>query len=417
LTPRNRSRNRVLLLALLVGIVSFVVTRQRSRQVPPQGDEPGWITSGYYHTELVLQGDWRLQRWSNPELQSWGSKNMQLGKWLLGVPLEVYELRTGRRFYGFYDFNRSLAENVQAGNIPPEDILAVARGVSCVFAAFTCVGIFLMGWYAQDEWTGLLAAALTLAVPPYAKWSATALTDGFYVCFLVWGALAGWLFLRAATGRSAWKLAALCGLLAGLACSVKITGIVVGGGVFAACLAYRWAVGGLKRRELAWCALVFVCLSLVVTYGLNPYLWPTMKEPAAVEWRRFPSMFLRWKHFMEEQKARGLAEWTENRWLQIHRELLVRLTPFGAEGPLVLGSLIWLGLRLRRSIRKREVDPWAVPAAFFLVNYLFILFFMVLAWHRYYLTTLVAMQVPVAGVLVAAATWLARRRRLASGSP
>src|SRR5262245_10929464 len=103
--------SRRFLVGLLV-VVSVSATRLVAQlpTTPFHPDEANWITASMYYTRLVVSGNLDAVAWRGDHLRAWGALNPQLGKWLIGVPLTVHEHRTGRRFDGWYDFNRTLEE-------------------------------------------------------------------------------------------------------------------------------------------------------------------------------------------------------------------------------------------------------------------------------------------------------------------
>jgi 4-amino-4-deoxy-L-arabinose transferase-like glycosyltransferase len=437
-------RKRLIAITLVVALVSLFAWLRVARTARFFGDESGWISTAYYYTDLALTGDLRLEPWEGREHREWGSQNMQLAKWMLGVPLKLHEQRTGERFYGYYRFSATRTENRSLDRIPPKRILRAARYGMALVAAGTCVLLFLIGYRTQNIWAGVVAAALTLASKPGVAF-AQSVADGPYVFFLVAGALACGFFLSAPDGKRSSVWAVICGVTAGLACSVKITGLVVGGGVFAACLAYRMWLHTTKPKEAPKLAALAAGTALLVTYALNPFLWPTMQdphevvmarleaderrfearyghlgmrpmtrkelEPYASPYLRLPMMFPRWKRSQELQTRQGRSRWNGSRVVVLNSRTFGELQALPGSGALVIGGLAWAAVRVARRRREDGPDPWFLPLAFFLVNYAFILVLMPHNWDRYYLPTLVAGNILAALAIAAAAESLIRRRK------
>ena len=417
-----------------IGVIGAWVMLAKTGTVPFHGDETGWIRSAYHYTDLLSAPRWTLEDWEGFGQGPWGSLNMQLGKWLLGFPLVAYRSRTGHELD--LDAERQTALGKAPEARPPADVLCVARTTSAIVAALVCMVVFLLGAYAQGIGVGVLAAGLTLLTGYFTRWGARAAPDGLYLLFLLLTALAALGLTKARTARDVVGFAALAGVATGLATSVKVTGLPLGLALVAVCLVDRGWLRLSRTRTLVVSMAVHAGCALIVIYGLNPYLWPSVRpqdstrlirriraqeiansrtdgvEPPAwmVEGRvspalRFPLLYFRWKRMMDVQQSRGLSTWPGGRAIGLHRSLFSRASTFPAGGLLILLGMAWGLARAWRSVRARRPDPWLVPIAFFFVNYLFILAFLVLNWDRYYIPTLVAGQLLAAGSIAA----LARR--------
>lgn len=396
-------------MAVLVLVVSSGVLFRAVPTTSFHGDESGWITSGYYYTRLLLSGDTELRRWEGRSCASWGSLNMNLGKWLFGFPLLLQPSRERPEFRAFYDFNVSLEENRARGRVPPAETLAVARRVSAVFGVLCCLALFALGTAAMNEWAGLLAAGLTLSHRLFVVSVTRAMTDSAYLFFLLGLAFLAVLFCRAERRGEVLKYSLGCGIFAGLACSIKITGLPLGAAVFGGCCLYRVVKGTLKVRVAAAGAGLALAAALLVVYALNPYFWPivaprevprtttsgslpsagTRSGPDWNSYRRFPRLFGKWKRYMEGQRAAGQSRWTGDRRIELHRSLLVRHGGVPWEGILLPLALLFT---LIRALRGRPGEPvaWWPVFWFCAANYLLILLFLVHNWDRYYLPTVVA---------------------------
>jgi 4-amino-4-deoxy-L-arabinose transferase-like glycosyltransferase len=394
------------------------------------GDEAGWISAGYYYTDLVRQLDFDRPKWDSPALDTFGSINMHVGEWLIGIPLEIDPQTRTRRFLGFYDFRLPLQWNLEHGNVPPRDILLRARFAPALFGVLCCFLVFAIAYWTFNVWAGLIAAALLMASSLFTTLASEAMTDVFYNFFLLAGCLA-LVALSKTLARSpsnnkrtsrAVILVCVCGVLAGLACSVKITGLVIAGGVFLAVMIqqYRFRVPRSQRKEFVFRVAAFSFCALLTVYALNPYFWPSwrdvhakviIQEVHALKSRgivaglsrqngnypqlanlaqplQFPRLFFRWRSMMEHDKKP--SEWQGNRFLTFHQNLF----SYRMNLP---GEFIFIGIGIVVLLRKNspagqpEYDrARVIPLLYFAFNYVFILLFMIDNWPRYYLPTMIA---------------------------
>ncbi len=411
-------------MAVLVLVVSAGVLFRAVHTTSFHGDESGWITSGYYYTHLLLSGDTELQRWEGRSCASWGYLNMNLGKWLFGFPLVFRASREQPEFGAFYDFNTSLEENRRRGLVPPRQALETARMVAAAFGVLCCLALFAAGTLALNEWAGLLAVALTLSHRLFIVSTTRAMTDSAYLFFLLALVFFAVRFCQAERRSEVLKTSLGCGLCAGLACSIKITGLPLGAAVFGGCCLYRLVQGTLKMRLVALGGALALVTSLLVVYALNPYFWPIVAPrqvragltsntvsaagaQSGLDWnsyRRFPRLFGKWKRYMDGQRAAGQSRWTGDRRIELHRSLLIRYGGIPGEVALVPVALLLVFYRAVWAKAGETVAWWPV-AWFCLANYLLILLFLVHNWDRYYLPTVIAGRL----VLAVAAVWLVSR--------
>ena len=406
------------------------------------GDESGWIASAYYYTGLVSAGDLDRTKWEGRELGPWGSLNMHVGEWLIGISLKGTGKIPPNAFSSLYDFDAPLYVNLREGRVPPRETLLRARRASAWFGAMCCVLVFAIGYVSFDVWTGLLAGALLMASNLFRILATQAMTDVFYLFFLLCGCLAIVLFAKATSRKRVVWIAGICGLLAGLACSVKITGLVIVGATFLLALLHRYdfriRMSWREWKEFAGIAGLFLCCALLTVYALNPYFWPSWKDmhtrgvareigamvqekisgkstegnggyPNLRELARpleFPRLYRRWKELMQGQQA--IHEWRHNRLLTIHAMLRSKdLNPPGEF--LFVGLGIWVLLWKRGTGCLSAPDGSRMVSLYYLfVNYIFILLFIQLNRPRYYLPTLAASHV-IAAVGIYAALSYARR--------
>ena len=424
--------------AVLVCVVSGVVLFSRIERTKFHGDESGWISSGGHYADLLLRGEVDRDKWACSQCGNWGSLNMHLGKWLIGIPQMLDTQARGRGFFNFYRFDTTLEENIREGRVPPRGILLRARSVSVAFGVLCCILVFAIGYFSFNTCVGLLASVLLMTNRLFVESATRAMTDVYYNFFLLSLCLAVILLSKNGLQGHVRKAALLCGIIAGLACSIKITGLVIGGCFFAAVVIREHVVHPSTKREVTRTLSVFGLGSLVVIYGLNPYFWPSPPAIVGTEIIReleglseaaitgnlhtyadtnshpqlsnlgsvlnFPRLFRRWEQTMAEQTRQESASWHGNRFLSFHKTLLFTYGSFP-------GDWIFLGIGAlcyfrespwRRESASREI--WLITCLYFVVNYVFILLFMKLNWDRYYLPTVIADRLLVAGGLYVTAT-------------
>ncbi len=412
--------------ALAVCILGGVILSLRLEHTKFIGDESGWISSGYYYTDLLLNRDFEMRNWNCPECGSWGSLNMHLGKWLIGIPLILDPQLQGRSFTKYYEFKSTLEENLEEGRIPPRDILLRARSASVVFGILCCLLVFVIGYSVYNVWIAWIAVFLLLSNELFIRSATRAMTDIYYNFFLLCLCLTVILLLKIREKKRALFVASLCGILAGLACSVKVTGIVVGGTLFLAVVIYMCHARKLRKTEIFQLLAAFSFFALVLVYALNPYFWPSWKEtrgkamiqelrlvsqdvkatkfnfndsieryPQLYSVFKFPMMFSRWSNKMDSQRSIRHATWSSgrNRFLSIHKRVFISYASFPLELIFLgIGILVHLPYIRRRyaALPNPQDELWHIPLLYFLINYIFILLFLKLNWERYYLPTVIA---------------------------
>ena len=274
--------NKLVIFLSLLSFISFLsgaILFKYTKEISFNGDESGWITSGYYYTDLLFKHDFDWDKWSCTKCGPWGNLNPHVGKWLIGIPLKVHSNKIGgREFFKFYDFTKSLQDNRKEGRIPPRDILLYARNVSAIFAVLCCLLIFAISYFCMKSWIGMIAVILLLANKLFIVSTTRAMTDVYYNFFLLCFCLAVIFLLKLRKETQMLWVSLLCGSFTGLACSVKITGIIIGGFIFLALIIYKGNIFKLRKKMIVLYSIVFFFSSIAVIYILNPYFWPSYKE-------------------------------------------------------------------------------------------------------------------------------------------
>ena len=439
-------------LGLLVCVVSALVIFPRIAKTEFAADEGGWISSGYYYTTLAQKRDFDWNKWFCRECQGFGRLNLHVGEFLFGIPMKIEKDSASPAFFGFYDVDHSYEENFRAGLVPPPAILIQARQVAATFGVLCCFMIFAVGFWACNPWVGLTAFGLLLSNSVFLKLSGQAMTDTFYNFFLLSVCLALVMLTKVRNRKAIFLLVCVTGVLTALACSVKITGLLLGTGFFLAVSGWRFwrARTGKKEMALTLAAFFVCCLSTV--YALNPFFWPSWNQmnggevvrelksfshdvstKKIIPWHRhdleqasfdypqlrnlshpveFPLLFGRWSHELRRHLDAGLANWNGNRLVRLHETLFQLSVPLA---PVSNGSLVENGFHLALNAVALLLAIVTIAGIYFLilsarsnathvvllvalcVNYLLIVLFMGLNWDRYYLPTMISVAL-VAGV-------------------
>jgi hypothetical protein len=418
------------LFGIAVCLMSAVFLSLQVEKTNFHGDESGWISSGRYYTHLLATADFRREKWECAECEGWGSLNMQVGKWLIGIPLELDQQSRDEAFSRYYDFKTSIDENVKKGLLPPRHTLNYARGASAIFGVFCCLLVFSLGCYVCNAFVGTIAATLVLFNSLFISLATRAMADVHYNFFLLCFALTIVRLVAVSDRKQALTLSGLCGLFAGLACSVKITGIVIGTASFLLAAGQRVWFGRSGKETALYQVGIFACSAFLIIYGLNPYFWPSPRKlwnaavfqelrsisgevistkhlPSDVRTRyphigtltymlEFPRLFGRWNNVMYQQQNWPSASWHGRRFMTLNSRLFFADATFPGQVILLATGIIAVTWKRFRDSCSIPLEATLACLQYFAVNYLFILAFMRLNWSRYYLPTLIA------GSLVAA---------------
>jgi 4-amino-4-deoxy-L-arabinose transferase-like glycosyltransferase len=427
----NNKRVRFLTALIAITLLSSVILFSKREKTSFFCDESGWISSGYYYTELLLRRDFDWQKWVCAPCGPWGSRlNPHLGQWLIGIPLVTLSPKGEPTFFNLYNWKQSFPDNKKEKRVPPRQTLLRARISPVVFGTLSCLVIFVIGYYVSGLWVGLIAVFFLLTHNLFLKVSTQAMTDIFYNFFLLCGCLASVLLLKLNQKFRLLSASLMCGVLAGLASSVKITGVIIGGLLFLCVVLYKKRISGLTKKDLTTYITTFSFSAIVIIYLLNPFFWPSFKNidvKSIVQEARslyeevihkkfsqenfsarypqlsnlarpleFPYMFIRWNNFMNEQVGRRLANWHENRLVTFHKKLLGSFSTFFLKWIFFYIGITLCIVRMIASLRNRKLFLWSIPLFYFAVNYFFILL-LKLNWNRYFLPSIMASGVIIAG--------------------
>ncbi len=393
-------------------------------------DEPGWVSSANYYTNLLLHGDFQHQKWECTQCENWGSLNPHLGQWIIGLFLKVQVPQQEPVFFNLYNFQISMDENIKQGNIPPRQILLPARSISAIFGILSGFLIFFIGYFSNNKWLGGIAALLLLGNQLFITLSTQAMTDVYYNFFLLCGCLSSVFLLRRCQDSNSLLVSSIYGCFAGLASSVKITGLLLAGLHFVLIILYIKMTCKLPIKNAIQYLAVFFFSALIIIYSLNPYFWPSFKEINGEQVIKevktiysevktgemktenmqekypqlsnlshpleFPYLFVRWNKLMDNQLKNYAWTWKENRLRVLHESLFIGLSTFPLEWCFFCIGMFFYGRTCVNAFHKRQLIKSVSPFLFFLVNYVFILAFMKISWDRYYLPPIIASKLIVA---------------------
>jgi len=446
-SPGKKKFMAFLVLVIVIPLLSSAILLKYREETKFHGDESGWISSGFYYTNLLLKGDFTWRKWHNDRLGPWGYMNPHLGKWFIGLPLKLYF--DDQEFSRQYDFAKTREENEKKGNIPPRELLLHSRAVSAILGGLCCLLIFTIGYACYNLWIGLIAAILLLSNKLFFIHATRTMTDITYNFLLICLGLWALLLLPKVSKKRMVLVSIFFGAFSGLACSVKITGIVVGGLFFTTILIYKYALHK-NRKEILLFLVVFCLSALAIVYILNPLFWPDFpmirgsllihelrsfpgelkkittarevpegntlemyveKYPQVTNLSHvflFPYLFVKWNSFMNSQKNLPSASWHGNRLRTFHKSLLIKHSTFIFEGFFLLVGFIICSKAMYNALKNKDLTLLSVPLLYFLSNYIFILISMKINWSRYYLSTIMASKIIIAVGIYGVCTYIYR---------
>lgn len=392
--------------ALLVLLGSLGLLLSKYRAVPFHSDESGWISAGNHYADLLLRFEFNEERWRCPECTTFGEMNLQLGKLLIGIPQRLLYNQSDP-FFGIYRTEKTLAWNQFQGLVPSDEALFQARVFSCVFGALCVTLLFLLG-ASVSPWVGLGAVVLLLGTGFFRDIACKALTDIHFNVFLLVVAGCVLLYAAARSARRAFVLSIVCGVATGLACSIKITGIVVGTGIYTIGLFYSHRVWRPSIRSCIARWTAFFGSAVAVIYLLNPVFWPSVEIRGGFpvvtrvsNLLEFPRLFPRWKAYQETIAKGGSPLVRSDRVVivrhgyggdkirKFHTDAFVSTASFSVEWVLLVVGLVFCVRRTVVSWQRREFDPAVLFLVSFVVNYLLVFVFQPVNFQRYFLPFLI----------------------------
>ncbi len=399
-------------LAVAAVVATVWIFREPIVREPFMGDEAVWIPSGNYYLGLILKGDFRNADWVANHLETGGNFNPHLGKVLLALGIRWHPNRmAGDTDYAtVYDWSKPPEWNRANGHMPSEGLLVRGRESAGVFVAGCAVLLLIAGTLVSGEIAGVLAVALVLASVTIQSLLALAVTDGHYNFFILCGFVSSLGLIRSQRTASFVGYSALMGVSAGLACSVKITGLPVVAFYYCLLLPTLWRAQGLTLRTGLYGPLTAIAAALIVVYTLNPFFWPFESPQMMLE---FPRLYVRTR---EAFAAMPNNTWgtPPDRWGGIHTYLFdSAFWAVPGEVFAFAGGVIVCGWSLVRGLMQRRVDPLGALLIYFVAHYVFIVSLIQFNWARYYLPVVFSMKLLTAvGIAVPlhwAWTWLRPR--------
>jgi hypothetical protein len=257
------------------------------------GDEGYWCHVGNTasHRFFVKQ-DFSDPFWTSQadtDSLTWVSnttRNPKVSAFLIGASLHFFGYAAYREELHF-DFSKSLAWNLEQGEILPPGVLYAARLPMALSAAITCLLLFFVGKRLAEGLAGGLAGGLCGALsslllalnPAWHQLTTRAMIDSPAVMFSVATLLCVLCFSQCTSERSAvyglfWSI--LTGMAAGLAAGSKLNGLLMIPflvGAFA-----LQGIGGQRIYLRVASALVSILVALGVFVALHPLLWHSTLE-------------------------------------------------------------------------------------------------------------------------------------------
>jgi len=411
------------------------------------GDEPGWISEGFYYVDLLIKRDFDREKWLNRKARMWGAFNLPLGKYIIGAPITIYSSHywNGKKYYGFYQWNGGgYEEQKRKGNVPPDEVLFAARRVSAFFGALCAGAVLILGYLVYNVWAGAIASLLLMFNGLYIETATRAMIDIYYNFFMVCFCIVAVWFLQSSSRWRTIILSALFGVIAGLACSVKLTGIIIGSLLFTSLAVYKMFIENKSRSDAANWALAAVVSSLLVIYALNPLFWisfakidvgalvnesrPLYKEVVREGIRkdemyaRYPqfanitkpfdffNMFFRWKNQNKWQTSWNKGKmWKKSKAIEFNSDFLFRHATIRFQWIFFLLGLAVFLTKIIKSIKDNQVSPFGVPLFFFLVNYVFLFLTLGVNWGRWYMAIIISGDIIAAVGIYEAVIWTGQK--------
>lgn len=251
-------------------------------------DERGWLASGLSYCDLVAQGDFTPSHWElQGVLLSFGDLNPHLGKVMLTLPAYRFAKRMEIEYKPQERFTSRDRMGIFSDTLPPPPakLLRLARRTAFFWACCTVAVMIAAAWWMAGRVAAVLFGYTILLNRFFLESASLAMTDFPYLFFLGLGLLCGIWLVRAPTSRQRTLAVALGFLAAGLATSVKVTGLPILGLFFTVLLVYLAGLHRVRMRGVLGRLALGSAVALLPIYGLNPFLWP---EWSSVEFDAVP---------------------------------------------------------------------------------------------------------------------------------
>lgn len=289
--------------AMLLSAAFFYLARLDSYD-PYHPDEGEWIFAGKLYTDLFFyHHDFRHPLWAD-QFGTWGSFNPQVGKYLIGLSVNVLgglapfdpppaalrerlategqdpvraapQMMLMRRLGFFrYSFDKDLAWNRENHRLPPPAVLAAARRGVALSGLAAGVFCFLIARLLWGDVVGWVALALFLGNPVVYAASRRAMTDVPCLAFVLLG-LYGVLLSLGGCGRGGWRGwggVLLGGAGFGLALSTKLSALAPWGAAVVL-LGIGILTSWVDRKAAFRALLALIVLPVVLFFASNPFLY------------------------------------------------------------------------------------------------------------------------------------------------
>ena len=322
-------RPRYLVAALLIVLAGWqwhLLTAQKVTARKMHIDERGWVASAMVYCDLLYKGDFTPSHWEQLNLGPFGNLNPPLGKVMLGMP--AY-LRTKDTRLKYVPQERLTVRDTmglcsKAVPNPPFAFLTPSRNTAKFWAGLTAVTLIATVCWLFGSWAGVIFAFTLLWNTTFRNNSAFALTDMPYLFLLNLALIAGITVVKAKSRAAFLAAMALLGLGAGLATSVKVTGIVVITAYAVVLMATLLFTRQARSRRTLLGLATYSTVALLTIFALNPFLWPDiaafdrdaaaqelviLRDPAkaGISWNEEASL---WKSLTEPELGYSVVRYT-----------------------------------------------------------------------------------------------------------
>lgn len=348
-------------------------------------DENYWIRSSRYFKMLFLDHNTRWESW-----RDYGSVDQPvLGKYFIGLTLYLngYDLAEIQRLPKF-KYYKSYTENTDSGNAVLTETLQVCRRAVAVTGILSCLLLYWLGKELFSRRVGIIAAALLAFNPLMDLCSRRILTDTPLLFLVLLSLAVSVLFFKSwKTGRKlhTWLWAACVGIMAGLAVSMKLNGVLTLWALFAATVMFIVYAkkSGNSVGSLTKPVVLAACLALAVFVAINPYLY---KQPLVGMQKMVKHRLWRF-HCQQLKTGSGLYTTPARVNAIISRTLSAHprsFAPFGRILPLPVDFILFLWGLWSILKKEREVITVVVLSAA-VVTFVTLVLTLPLNWERYFL--------------------------------
>lgn len=283
LSTYSRRRGAAVAALALIAIAYtlwFFRCKDRVYRADMEMDERGWIAAGLVYCDLAATDNLNPSAWDQLSLGTFGNLNPHVGEFAICFPA-YYRARQENLVFEPQKHltNKDTWGVISPGIPPPPPRIHSAVRWTVVFWAFLASAAMTgLAWWMGGPAVAVIFAFTLLQNDWYVHHSAVALTDQPYLFFLALGAICG-AWLLSTTDAKQWAAAvAGMGLAAGLATSVKITGLVLLATYLLCLLSVLLWQKRTTRKRAGALLLLYFAVAVVPIYASNPFFWPDFSK-------------------------------------------------------------------------------------------------------------------------------------------